>query len=533
MNKEKNTETGTEKLKNEKLQKDYVWTFSTYFTEGFPYAIIRSVTPYFLRDSGVALENVGLTSLYGLPWTLKFLWGPWVDEYSTKRRWLISMQMMLFVIFMSAAFFVPLGNSVTVIAVLFLGGSFVAATHDIAIDGYYMEALDKEGQAKYVGYRTMAYRIAWMTGNGVIVTVGISYSWFLAFFSAAILFGIFLLFHIRFLKEVQKPIHKIKALFIRALRLKTLMFSAVLIGVIAGLQIFFKSAAYKYLKVQVPFLAKMRFGHWVAILLLLGLVLVGLFRNKLKALVLKDPDSNYSRAFVKFMDQKKIGLILSFIIFLRLGEWTLSHMVSPFFYDGGVKYHVGWLSAGVGLPLSIIGAVFGGWMISRYSLKKVLWPFILAQNFTNIIYMFLAVHLLPFLQVNPVFKDYNNCAYILNTGWSTLFNYSFPMVEYVSAGSWDLLLVAGTHGFDQFAGGLGTAALMTYLMRICHKDFKAAHYAIGSGLMNLTAPFSGVLSGLIAGWLGFAWLFGLSFVVSIPAMLLIPFLPNLENNGGK
>ncbi len=36
----------------------------------------------------------------------------------------------------------------------------MAATHDMAIDGYYMEALDEKGQARFVGYRVMAYRIA-------------------------------------------------------------------------------------------------------------------------------------------------------------------------------------------------------------------------------------------------------------------------------------------------------------------------------------------------------------------------------------
>ena len=71
---------------------------------------------------------------------------------------------------------------------------------------------------------------------------------------------------------------------------------------------------------------------------------------------------------------------------------------------------------------------------------------------------------------------------------------------------------------------------MTFLIRICHQQFKAAHYAIGSGLMNVSSIFAGVMSGFIAGWLGYAWLFGLSFLISIPAMALIPFLPYLENN---
>ena len=36
--------------------------------------------------------------------------------------------------------------------------AFVSATHDIAIDGYYMDALDQPAQSRFVGYRAAAYR---------------------------------------------------------------------------------------------------------------------------------------------------------------------------------------------------------------------------------------------------------------------------------------------------------------------------------------------------------------------------------------
>ena len=55
----------------------------------------------------------------------------------------------------------------------------------MAIDGYYMEALDEAGQAKFVGYRVMAYRIAMMTGTGVIVTVCATAGWFASYLASA------------------------------------------------------------------------------------------------------------------------------------------------------------------------------------------------------------------------------------------------------------------------------------------------------------------------------------------------------------
>jgi PAT family beta-lactamase induction signal transducer AmpG len=97
-------------------------------------------------------------------------------------------------------------------------------------------------------------------------------------------------------------------------------------------------------------------------------------------------------------------------------------------------------------------------------------------------------------------------------------------------GSFNLVLVASVHAFDQFAGGLGTSVLVTYLMRTCLSEFKAAHFAIGTGLMNISGVLSGVVSGFLAGWLGYGYFFGISFLASIPGMLLIFFIPFLESN---
>ena len=145
-------------------------------------------------------------------------------------------------------------------------------------------------------------------------------------------------------------------------------------------------------------------------------------------------------------------------------------------------------------------------MISKYTLRRTIWPFLLAQNLTNVIYMTLALFL-------------NNYV-ILNTGAETL----------TPIGNFNLSLVASVHAFDQFSGGLGTSVLVTYLMRTCLPNFKAAHFAIGTGLMNISGVFSGVVSGFLAQWLGYGFFFGISFLASIPGMMLIPFIPFLESD---
>jgi PAT family beta-lactamase induction signal transducer AmpG len=182
-------------------------------------------------------------------------------------------------------------------------------------------------------------------------------------------------------------------------------------------------------------------------------------------------------------------------------------MVAPFMVDLGIKVHYGWLSGGVGLPFSIIGAMAGGFLISKFSLKKVILPFLLAQNLTNLVYMGLALSLTKYLA--------------LNTG--------ADVVTFI--GHFNLFLVACVHAFDQFAGGLGTAVLITFLMRTCLERFKAAHFAIGTGLMNISGVLAGVASGFLAERLGYGIFFGITFLLSIPGMCLIFFVPFLDSKG--
>lgn len=480
--------------------KNTVWAFTTYFAEGFPYTIIRTISSVFFRDQGMSLEGLGVTSVFSLPWVLKFLWGPLVDTFGTKRQWLLITQGLLCLIFLISALLTPLDQAVPLIAALFFIGSFIAATHDIAIDGFYMEALDQNDQARYLGYRVMAYRIAMMTGTGVIATVGALYGWLLAFLLGTTLMIILLIVHSIILPRCEAEIRPLSRPTLRFLKshLLKIIFLCVVILLI---RVSSTSTPLMHLQNQFPLLKKITFPAFTGVMLFLALLALWFFRTRLKQCILTNPESFYARSFLAFMDRDRIGVVLAFIILIRAGEYMLSSMCAPFLVDMGLKLHYGWLSAGVGLPCSIIGALFGGWCISRYSLKRMIWPFLLLQNLTNIVYMILALKLESFLTSN--------------TG------NPLPL----PLGSTNMFAVAAVHGFDQFSGGLGTAVLMTYLMRICLPEFKASHYAIGTGLMSVSGLYAGVASGFLASWIGYGYFFGISFLLSVPGMLLVFWLP--------
>ncbi|MDP2106288.1 MAG: MFS transporter [Desulfobulbaceae bacterium] len=469
-----------------------LWTFSTYFAEGFPYTIIRTVSSLFFRV-GMSLEALGVTSIFGLPWVLKFLWGPLIDAYSSKRSWLLFCEAFLVLIIVTATILSPLLNAIHYIAILFFLGSFIAATHDIAIDGYYLEALNQAEQAQYLGFRVMAYRIAMMTGTGVIVTVGAMIGWSWAFALASLIMGALFSLHSVILPQVcqQKSIPRLSLPF----RQK----HAWIIGSIAATLISVtlltnRSTNFTPLTNNLPAI--------ITLSLFAGLILIWYSKKRLQQLLHDNPDSFYAKSFLSFIDQPKIGAVLGFIILCRAGEYMLSCMYSPFMVDLGLKTHYGWISAGVGLPCSIAGAMLGGWAISRTGLKRTIWPFLLLQNLTNIAYMILALHYADLIGPPPPTEEADLSL---------------------------LLSVASIHGFDQFAGGLGTAVLMTFLMRLCHSDFKASHYAIGTGLMSISGLYAGVISGFLTAWLGYGLFFGISFLLSIPGMAMVFFLPIHEN----
>jgi len=484
------------------------WVFSTYFAEGFPYTIIRTLSSLFFRDMGMSLQGLGVTSIFGLPWVLKFFWGPLVDVYGTKRRWLLVIEVVLALLFAGVTAASALPAAVTVTAALFFCGSFAAATHDIAIDGYYMETLDQAAQARFVGYRVMAYRIAMMCGTGVIATAGAIHGWTAAFAMAAAVMGLLLLIHHLVLPERQHG-SRLPAASVRRFIGRRWPMAAALTGTTAALAVFFQSASWKRLKDAVPLLGKLTIPSAIGLGLLAALAALWLARARIKAAILRDPESFYAKAFLSFMDREGIGSILAFILLIRTGEYMLSAMYSPFMVDVGLKVHYGWISAGIGLPASIAGALAGGYLIARRGLGAMAMPFLLLQNGSNLVYMALALSLRNMLAVNTG----NPAPMPLSTG--------------------QICAVAAVHGFDQFAGGLGTAVLMTFLMRICDRRHKAAHYAIGTGLMSVSGLYAGVLSGFVAAWCGYGYFFGISFLASVPGMVILRRVPLLENGGTR
>jgi PAT family beta-lactamase induction signal transducer AmpG len=147
------------------------WVNTTYFAEGLPLIITLRLGTVFFTDIGASLTSIGYVNFLGLPWNFKFLWAPLLDIFGTKRRWLVTLQTIVGLVVLGvayAAYRVPMENPhghLTGIALMLVLLAFVAATNDIAIDAYYMEAIRGiREQAAYTGHKAMGYRIAMIAG---------------------------------------------------------------------------------------------------------------------------------------------------------------------------------------------------------------------------------------------------------------------------------------------------------------------------------------------------------------------------------
>ena len=138
------------------------------FSAGLPLALSGSTLRFWLRESAIDLESIGLFALVGTPYTIKFLWAPIIDALDVpllsallgrRRGWLVLSQVIMIIAIAILAICDP-----TKVAwyVVFGAAIFVAtasATQDILIDAFRIESLRESEQAAGSAAYVAAYRI--------------------------------------------------------------------------------------------------------------------------------------------------------------------------------------------------------------------------------------------------------------------------------------------------------------------------------------------------------------------------------------
>jgi len=470
------------------------WVTTTYFAEGFPYTIVNSAADALFTVMGMSLSNLGLTTIFHLPWNLKFLWGPFVDHYETKRRWLLATEVLLCVVLAILTMVGGADAPLAVLAVVFVMIAILSATHDIAVDGFYLEGLDGEDQSRYVGYRAAAYRLAMLAVNGPMLVLADLQGWRVTWLVSLTAMVALTIYHFISLPRPETRQQPISGLFVRAFRPR------IVLPVVALVVAVVWAHGHAYWEIpshvaavfgSIPVLGGMSLPGWLGLGMLLAMLLVLAALQQVRDW-LDGHDSDYARAFVVFLEQRRVGALLAFVLVFRTGESFLQKMRWPFLHrelDLSLTAY-GFTNGTVGLAATFVATLLGGYLIARDGLRRWIWPFMIAQNLLNLLYAGLAL---------------------------------WPDPSQIGIGT-----ITAVVTVEHFGAGLGTAVFMVYLMRCCNPAHKAAHMALLTALMSVGYTLAGVASGALAEVLGYGPYFALTFVATLPSMALILVVPHLD-----
>ncbi|MBS2211931.1 MFS transporter [Carboxylicivirga mesophila] len=154
----------------QKSTSPWAWVPTLYFAEGIPYVVVMTVSVIMYKRLGISNADIALyTSWLYLPWVIKFAWSPLVDILKTKRWWIVVMQLLIGAGLGGVALTIPVPDFFQYTLLFFWLLAFSSATHDIAADGFYMLDLDEHKQAYFIGIRSTFYRLAMITGQGLLI----------------------------------------------------------------------------------------------------------------------------------------------------------------------------------------------------------------------------------------------------------------------------------------------------------------------------------------------------------------------------
>lgn len=155
---------------NQKFRNPISWVPTVYFAMGMPFVVLNMVSVLMFKGLGIGDAQIALwTSLIMLPWTLKFLWSPFLEMFKTKKFFVVLTQIVTGAGFALVALALQLPAFFAVCIALMAMIAFSGATHDVATDGVYMSELNKQDQAKYIGWQGAFYNIAKIVASGGLV----------------------------------------------------------------------------------------------------------------------------------------------------------------------------------------------------------------------------------------------------------------------------------------------------------------------------------------------------------------------------
>ena len=409
------------------------WLPTLYFAEAVPYAVINVLTVLMYTRMDIDLEMMTFwTGLLYLPWVIKPLWSPFVDVFSTKRRWVLHMQNFMAVSFLLVALLISSSMFFVSTIIIFFVAAFLSATHDIAADGYYMLGLSDHEQAEYVGWRSTFYRLGNIFVSGALIYM----AGYLEEYSAG--------------SGGQISIGDISFAW------QTVM---LVVAVIMG-----GLAIYHRFRMPKASLDRPRGEHNVRQVL-----------------------TDLGQTFATFFTKKGVWCALLFMLLYRLPEALCIKIVSPFLVGdraaGGLAMStkdVGIANGVTGVVALLLGGILGGYLIARGGLKKWLWPMALSLTLPCALYTLLAVLMPQTDTLGLLFI--NACIFVEQFGYGFGFTAFMLYLIYFSEGKWKTSHYAFCTGF--MALGMMLPGMFSGLLFNLISDINLFGFAGPQGYIN-------------------------------------------------
>ncbi len=180
------------------------WVLTAYFAMGLPFVMLNLVVPIMLTDFEISDTVIAFwTSLIVLPWSLKPIWSPLMEMYRTKKFFIVATQLLSGVSLALLAMSLNLPNFLPYVIGIMALIAFSGATHDIALDGLYIQELNKTQQAQYIGWQGAFYNIAKVMAMGVMVYlageleqhIGVTHAWMVIMLACGLILMLIGLYH--------------------------------------------------------------------------------------------------------------------------------------------------------------------------------------------------------------------------------------------------------------------------------------------------------------------------------------------------
>jgi MFS transporter, PAT family, beta-lactamase induction signal transducer AmpG len=151
------------------------------FASGLPLALTGGTLQAWMSVAGVDLQTIGIFSLVGLPYTLKFFWSPLMDRFvppwiGRRRGWIVLTQLCLIVSIAVMAYSSP-QQAPLLMAVFALLVAFASASQDIVIDAYRTDVLHEEERGVGAAVFVMGYRIATLVSGALALVLSDHIGW--------------------------------------------------------------------------------------------------------------------------------------------------------------------------------------------------------------------------------------------------------------------------------------------------------------------------------------------------------------------